>query len=196
MAHLQKAGLGLRDDENFDEVAEGDGRDQHQHDGLDVPHAVSLQGEQEQHVAGGDDHGPEEGDVVVGEQVDGDGAAEDFGQVAGADRQFAKQPVGPAGPVGIPVAAALGEILAGDDAEPGGDDLEEDGHQAGEGDDPEQVVFELSAALEVGAPVAGVHVADADQQGGADVGAPLFPEGGAVVGDATVPCMPSRERWR
>ncbi len=84
---------------------------------------------------------------------------------------------------GIPVAAALGEVFAGDDAEAGGDDLHEDGHQAGQADDPEQSVFELRAGLQVGAPVAGVHVADADQDCGADEGAPLFPESGFVVRD-------------
>ena len=50
-------------------------------------------------------------------------------------------------------------------------------------DDPEQSVFELSARLEVGAPVAGIHVADADENRGADEGAPLLPEAGFVVRD-------------
>ena len=47
----------------------------------------------------------------------------------------------------IPVAAALGQILAGDHAEPRGNDLQENGHQAGKADDPEQAVLELGAAL-------------------------------------------------
>ena len=84
---------------------------------------------------------------------------------------------------GIPVAAALGQVFAGDDAEPRGDDLHEDGHEAGESDDPEQVVLELRSGLQVGAPVAGVHVADADQDGRADEGAPLLPESGVGVGN-------------
>ena len=93
--------------------------------------------EQQQHVEAGDDDGPEQRDVE--QQVEGDGAAQHFGQVAGADRDFAHQPVGPAVQRGIPVAAALGEVFAGDDAEAGGDDLQEDRHEAGEADDPEQV---------------------------------------------------------
>ena len=47
---------------------------------------------------------------------------------------------------GIPVAAALGQIFAGDDAQPGGDDLHEDRHQAGQADHPEQPVLELRTA--------------------------------------------------
>ena len=96
------------------------------------------------------------------EQIESDGAAEDFGEIAGTDGYFTHDPVGPACPSGIPIAAALGEIFAGDYAEAGGDDLHEDGHEAGEGDDPEKRVLELRAALQVGAPVAGIHVADAD----------------------------------
>ena len=39
----EKAGPGLRQYENFDEVADGDGRDQHQHDRFDGAHAEALQ---------------------------------------------------------------------------------------------------------------------------------------------------------
>ena len=70
-------------------------------------------------------------------QIEGDGAAENLGQITGADSEFADQPIGPAGPRGIPIAAALGEVFAGDDAQTGGDDLHEDGHQAGESNHPQ-----------------------------------------------------------
>ena len=76
-------------------------------------------------------------------EVERDGAAEHLGQVAGADGDFAEQPVGPARPARIPVAAALGEVFAGHHAQAGGDDLHEDGHQAGHADDPQQAVLEL-----------------------------------------------------
>ena len=94
---------------------------------------------------------------------------------------FAQQPVGPARPRGIPVAAALRQVFAGHHAQPGGDDLHEDRHQAGEPDHPQQAVLELRAALQVGAPVAGVHVADADQDRRPDERPPLLPEAGLVV---------------
>ncbi len=179
--HFEEAGLRFGQNENLDEVADGDGGDQQQNYGFDGAHSETLEGEQKKDVDSGDDDGPEERDME--EQVESDGAAEDLGQIAGSDGQFAHQPVGPAGPGGIPVAAALGEILAGDYSEARGDDLHEDGNEAGQADDPQERVFELSPALQVGAPVAGIHVADADEDCGADEGAPLLPESGLMVGD-------------
>ena len=177
----RKLGLRLRQDENLDEVADGDGRHQQQHDRLDGPHAEALQRQQQQHVKSGDDDRPQQRDVE--EQVEGHRAAQHFGQVAGADGHFAEQPVGPARPGGIPVAAALRQVFAGDHPQPGGDDLHEDGHQAGQRHHPEQAVLELRAGLQVGAPVARVHVADADQDRRADEGPPLLPESGVGVGN-------------
>ena len=122
------------------------------------------------------------------QEIKRDGAAEDFGQITGADGDFAHQPVGPARPARGPVAAALGEIFSGNDAEARRDHLHEDGHEAGETDDPEQSVFELRPALQIGSPVTRVHVSDADQDGWADEGFPLLPEAGLMMGnlDGTV----------
>ena len=62
-------------------------------------------------------------------------------------------------------------------------------------DDPEQAVFELRAGLQIGAPVAGVHVADADENGRADEGAPLLPETGLMVAARRRcrACLPARD---
>ena len=87
MAHFQKTRPGLRQDENLDEIATCDRRNQHQDDRFDLPHPESLKRQQQQHVAGGDDHGPENRDVE--EQIDRNRAAQHFGQIAGADGQFA-----------------------------------------------------------------------------------------------------------
>ncbi len=56
--------------------------------------------------------------------------------------------------------AELGEALAGDDAELGGQRLEQHGHGVGQHYDPQQHIAELRAALDVGGEVAGVHVGD------------------------------------
>ena len=48
-------------------------------------------------------------------------------------------------------------------------------------DHPEQPVFELGAACQVGAPVAGVHVADADENGRPDKRPPLLPKAGLMM---------------
>jgi len=77
---------------------------------------------------------------------------------------------------GIPVAAALSEILPGDNPEPGRDHLHKDGHQAGQADHPLQPVLELSAALEVSSSVTGVHITNTYQNRRANEGPPLFPE--------------------
>ena len=71
--------------------------------------------------------------------------------------------------------------LPGHHAQAGGDDLHEDGHQAGQPDHPQEPVLELSAALQVRPPVAGVHVADADQNRRPDEGPPLLPEARLMV---------------
>ena len=115
------------------------------------------------------------------EPVERDGAAEHFGKVAGADGNFAHQPVRPARPARIPVTTALRQILSSNDPEAGGDNLHEDRHDAGEPHHPKKSVLELRSALQVSAPVAGVHVADADEDGGPDEGPPLLPEAGLVM---------------
>ena len=175
-AEFEEIGGGLREDKDFEEIAEGDGGDENADGGLKGAHAEALQGQEQENVAAGDDDGPE--DRNVEKEVERDGAAKDFGEIAGADGQFAQEPVGPACPGGIPLAAALGEIAAGDDAEPRGENLHEDGHEAGDADDPEEAVFVLRARGEVCAPVAWVHVTDGNEERGADEGAVLPPEPG------------------
>ena len=61
--------------------------------------------------------------------------------------------------------------------------MHEDRHETGESDDPQQRVLELRAALKICAPVAWVHVSDADEDGRADEGSPLFPKAGLMVRD-------------
>ena len=46
-AHFQKFGLRLRQDKNFDEITNPNGRHQQQHDRLNRPHAKPLQREQQ-----------------------------------------------------------------------------------------------------------------------------------------------------
>ena len=47
-------------------------------------------------------------------------------------------------------------------------------------DHPEKSEFELRAALQIGAPIAGVHVADTDEDGRPDERPPLRPEAGLM----------------
>jgi hypothetical protein len=57
-------------------------------------------------------------------------------------------------------AAKLCQALVGDDAQLGGQRLEQHRHQVGEQHHPEQQVAELRAALDVGGKVPWVHVGD------------------------------------
>ena len=82
----------------------------------------------------------------------------------------------------IVVAAGLGQVAAGDDAELERQRLQQDGHEVGEQDDRKQRVAEARAAGQVGGPVARVHVADRDQVAGPGEGEQLAPETRATSG--------------
>ena len=102
----------------------------------------------------------------VEEQIQRDRRADDFGQIAGGDRQLADHPEKPDDRRRIVVAARLREIAAGDDAELRCQPLQQDRHQVRHQDDAEQRVAELRSAGEIGGPVARIHVADGHQVSG------------------------------
>src|SRR5205814_2656341 len=81
---------------------------------------------------------------------------------------------------GVAVAARLGEVASTGDAEPGGEGLEDDGHDVRNQDDAEERVAVAGAAGEVGGPIARVHVADSDEVAGTGESEHLSPEAGAV----------------
>ena len=68
---------------------------------------------------------------------------------------------------GIGFAAGLGQIAAADDSQARAERLQQDRHGVRHDQHPEQAVAEAGAAGQIRGPVAGVHVADADQVGGA-----------------------------
>ena len=174
-------GARLRQDEDLDEVAGADRDDEEQDDRLDRAHAVPLEREQEEDVQPGDDDRPEERNME--EQVERDRAPQDLREIARGDGDLAQEPVGPAGPSRVPVAARLCEILPGDHPQARRERLHEDGHEAGESDDPEEAVLVLRSRLEIRPPVAGVHVADADENRGPHEGPPLPEEPLGMMGD-------------
>ena len=65
------------------------------------------------------------------------------------------------------VAAGLRQIAAGGDTQLCRERLQEHRHQAAHHDDAQQRVPEFRAALDIGRPVAGVHVTDSDEIAGA-----------------------------
>ena len=68
----------------------------------------------------------------------------------------------------VGLVAELRQIALGGHAQLEREALQQDGHQVGGHDDGEQRVAEARAAGDVGGPVAGVHVADRDQESGAE----------------------------
>ena len=141
---------------------------------LDVAEAAVLQEEDDEDVEGGEDDAPEERQVE--EQVQGDGGADDFGQVAGGDGDFAEDPEEDRRRARVAVAAGLREVASAGDAEAGGERLQQDRHQVRDHDDAQERVAVAGAAGEVGGPVARVHVADRDQVARAGEGQHLSPE--------------------
>ncbi len=118
---------------------------------------------QQQHVAAGDDHAPKDGQAE--QQVQSDGRAENFGQVAGGDGDFAQGEQHVVDALRVVVVAGLGQVAAGHQAEPCAQGLQQHGHGVAHQQHPDEPVAELRAALDVGGPIAGIHVADRNQIG-------------------------------
>src|ERR1044071_2674665 len=62
-SNLEQGWLGLRQNENLNEIAQTDGCDQQQDDCFECSHTESLQGEQQQHVEASDDDCPKQRDM-------------------------------------------------------------------------------------------------------------------------------------
>jgi hypothetical protein len=153
---------------------------------------MRMQREEEQDVESRDNDRPEEGDME--QQVERDRAPQDFCQVARADGCFAHQPVGPAGPARVPVATALSKVFPCHHTQPGGNDLHEDRHQAGNADDPQKIVFEPGAPEQVGPPVTRIHITNADKHRRTDERPPLPPEAGFKGGHANAAVHPFKRQ--
>ena len=168
--------VGLREPD-LDRERARDQDDQRDDERFDVAEAVLLQEEDDEHVERREAHAPDERQAE--EQVEGDGGADDLGEVAGGDGDLAEQPEHDRRRPGVVVAAGLGEIAAAGDAEADGERLQQDRHQVGDHDDAEERVAEAGAAGEVSCPIAGVHVADGDEVARAGEREEFAPESGA-----------------
>jgi hypothetical protein len=124
--------------------------------------------------SGGQHHARQQRNVE--QQVERDGRAQHFGQVAGAMAISHRIHSATIDRARIRFAAGLRQIAAGDDAEARAQRLQQNGHGVRHDQHPQQPVAEARAAFEVGGPVAGVHVADADQVSRAGEGEHAPPE--------------------
>ena len=134
-----------------------DGADQRDHQRLNVAEAPALHQQNQQHVQPGDEHAVEERNVE--EQVQRDGRADHFGQVAGGDGDLGADPQRIAHPWAVALVAELRQVALRGHAQLQAQALQQNGHQVRGHDDEEQRVAEARAAGDVRGPVAGVHVA-------------------------------------
>jgi hypothetical protein len=103
------------------------------------------------------------------EQVDGDGGPEQLGEVGHDDSGFGQEVERVQQPPAVPElvrtrsvvqreAAVDGEVVVGHATESGRQDLEQEGHEAGEEDDEEVAVTEFGPGGQVRDPVAGIEI--------------------------------------
>ena len=154
------------------------GQDEADDERLDIAEALVLEKQDDQHVASGQRDAPDERQAE--KQIEGDGRAEHFGEIAGGDGNLAEDPQPDDGGSRIAVPARLREIAATGDPEPGGERLKQDRHQVRRHDDAEKRVTVTRAPRQVGRPIAGIHVADGDKVAGAGKRKKLAPEARAA----------------
>ena len=169
--HAEETGPGQGD---FDGKAEGDGRHENDDERLQVTEALVLQVKNGEDIETGEDAAEQERDAE--KELQADGHAHDFRQIAGGDGQLAENPEEDDDRRGIAVAARLGEIAASGNSELEREMLQEDGHEIGHQNDAQERIPELRATGEIGRPVAGVHVADGDDEARAEKSAHFAPD--------------------
>src|SRR2546429_1767417 len=144
-------------EEDLIREARGDGANQRNDESLYEAEPAAWQGKNEENVESGEEHARQEGQAE--EQLQGDGRAQNFGEIAGGNGQFANHPKNQRGASRIVLAASLREVPSGGDAKFRRESLQEHRHQIADQYDAEKRVAEFRAAAQVGSPVARVHVA-------------------------------------
>ena len=154
-----------RSDEHFGEIAKRDRGDQGADNDFDRSKPSRLEHQNAVCQHGRDAHAGDEGDVQ--QQGQTDGAAEEFGEVGRHRRHFADDPQRIDDGLGKMLAAHFGQVAPGDDAELGRQRLEQHGDDVGHQHDPQQRIAVFRAGLDVGREIAGVHIGDRGDHGGA-----------------------------
>ena len=147
---------------DFNDEADGDNADERQSHQLQQPHATALDGQEYEGIGRGNRQPPDVRQPE--EQLERDDRADHFRQIAGGDGNFAQNPQRNHHRAGILLPACLGQVSAGHDAQTRRQALQEQGHDVGKKKDPQEAIAEARSRLEVGSPVARVHVADAYEE--------------------------------
>ena len=162
---------------DFDQVAKPDRADERDHDRFEIAEALLLQVEDRQDVERRQANAPKQRNMK--EQVQRDGGADDLGQIACRNGNFATHPQGQARAARVVVATGLRQIALRHQPEPRGEGLQQDRHQIRHQQHEHELVSEARASGDVGGPVARVHVAHRHQESGSGKGQELPPEAGA-----------------
>src|SRR5207237_5324011 len=102
-------------EDDFREEAAADGEDERDDERFDVAEAFILKIHDREDVQRGDADAPDQRNLE--QQVERDGRADHFSEVAGANGNFAEQPQRDAHRPGIMITAGLREVAASQDAE-------------------------------------------------------------------------------
>ena len=157
-----------RRNEHFEEIAKADHADDRADDQFERPEAVAFEHQQ----AVGHDRGHAHAGYQrhVEQQRQADGAAEKLGEIGRHGGNLADHPHRQHHRTRKMIAAHFRKVLAGDDAELGGQALEQHGDDVGEQHDPEQAIAVFRAGLDVGGEIARVHIGDRGDDRGTDKG--------------------------
>ena len=163
-ARRQRAPLG-RGDHEFDDVAGADGDDEKADQQLHGPETPALHRQERE----GDDARDDEAghQRQARQQGEAERRPQKFRKVGRHGRDLARDPHGVDEGAREALAAVLGEALARDDADLGGEGLKQHGREVGDQHHPEQGIAELRARLDVRREIAGVHIGDGGHHGGA-----------------------------
>ena len=140
------------------------GADERDHQRLNVAESPALHQQNQQHVQAGDQHAVEERNVE--EQFQRDRRADHLGQVAGGNGNLRADPQRVAHPGSVALVAHLRQVALRGHAQLERQALQQNGRQVRGHDDKQQRVAKARAAGNVRGPVAGVHVADGNQESG------------------------------
>jgi len=101
--------------------AGGDGEDERDDEGFQHAKAAALEQEDDKNVEGGENNAEKERNVK--QELERNGGTEDLGEIAGCDGNLADEPEENRGATRISLAARLGKVAAGNNAEFGGQGL-------------------------------------------------------------------------
>ncbi len=133
---------------------------------LQLPDTQLHKKQQQKCVEHADGHTPSQRNAK--KQLEANGHAHHLGQIGGGDGDFGEDVVENIGCRVIEFAGCLRQIAPRHHTEPGAQALQQQCDEVGHQQHPQQLVAKTATSREVGRPVAGIHVAHADQIGRAE----------------------------